>query len=88
MVARSMELQSSSAPAAKSKAVFLGGVEPGVMREIIEAVAFARTGHKPKAMYPKAGHGLKVIFETRCFLCTWSILCYDMNQGGPLDSPC
>ena len=27
-------------------------------------MVFARTGRKPKAMYPKAGHGLKVIFET------------------------
>ena len=64
MVAGSMELLSSAAPAAKSKAVFLGGVKPGIMRESIEAVVFARTGRKPKAMYPKAGHGLKVIFET------------------------
>ena len=63
MVARSMELQSSAAPAAKSKAVFLGGVKPSVVRESIEAVAFSRTGLKPKAMYPKVGHGLKVIFE-------------------------
>ena len=59
-----MELQCSVAQAIKSKAVFLGGVKPGVMRESIEAVAFSRTGRKPKAMYPKAGHGLKVIFET------------------------
>ena len=59
-----MELKSSAAPAAKSKAVFLEGVKPGVLRESIEAVAFARTGRKPKAMYSKAGHGLKVIFET------------------------